>query len=556
MVEEGKVCSPVEFPSINTNPHDRGSIFSPIFAFNLAGAKHNVILSPSLLRQVQQNPTGLDEIDITEWNILRNVFKLPNDTETGFLELRPKLTKALETNLFGEQQAEKLISASLSVLSDHLPDLITFNSSLVDQLPWERVGNIELTDGTAEAECDLLTLMNEFLCGVILAPITGQQFPESYQLLASDLSTVTELYYALATDLPRLFPKAGLPGAILAKKRLFQNFTRFYEELDNPKKRVPADDESMSGDETDADTPTPLTELNKLFLENEVPTEARAAITIQILHDLVSNIVPLAFWTLVHLNTSATAQPKTSPAGTSIDEIRKETQSWAHAIQPPSIHPSFPAPPAISFDGVANLSSPTSFPQIRSAINEARRLYKAPVKTLKVNKPITLIEDESIRPGTQVKWELDIGSYVAVGLSQTLLNTSSAQFIDSTEYKPDRFQHTTPPTSITDPSSSQESFETSILIAFVSGVLQLWEILPAPKKSLFDLMKEAQDAAMAPVDGKPAPPERSAMEKKVGQWVVPQAVDGADVKIPKRDIRVRIRRREGLPEQRSVRKAK
>ena len=556
MVEECEVCLSVTFPWICTDPSNRDSMFSPIFAYNLAGAKHNVILSPSLLGQLQQNSAGLDENDTTEWNILRNVFKLPNDTKTGFLDLQPKLAKVLEENFFGKQQAEKLISASLSILADHLPDFVTFNSSIVDQLPWERVGNIELTDGTVEAECDLLTLMNEFLCGAILAPITGHQFPESYQLLASDLSTVTELYYALATDLPRLFPKSGLPGSILAKKRLFQNFTRFYDELDNPKKRVPADDESMSGDEMDADTPTPLTELNKFFVENEVPTEARAAITIQILHNLVSTIVPLAFWTLLRLNTSVKAQPKADPEGTSINQIRKETQLWAHAIQPPSIHPSFPAPPAISFNGVPNLSSATSLPLIRSAIDEARRLYKSPIKTLKVSKPITLTEEESIRPGSQEVWELDVGSYVDIGFSQTLLNTSSAQFINSAEYKPNRFQHTTPPLSVTDPSSSHESFETSLLIAFVAGVLQLWEISPAPKKSMFDLMREAQAAAMVPMDGKAAPPDQSAVEKKVGEWVVPRAVDGANVKIPKHDIRVRIRRREGLPEQRTVRKAK
>lgn len=35
--------------------------------------------------------------------------------------------------------------------------------------------------------------------------------------------------------------------------------------------------------------------------------------------------------------------------------------------------------------------------------------------------------------------------------------------------------------------------------------------------------------------------------RKEGKWVIPQAVDGAQVKIPKRDIRVRVRRREGLP---------
>ncbi|KAL1608248.1 hypothetical protein SLS60_003187 [Paraconiothyrium brasiliense] len=535
---------------------NRDSAIASIIAIDLGGVKHNIVLSPSLLEQVQQDPSRLDEIDITEWTILRNAFNLPKNTEAGYLELRPKLAKHLNDNVFVNQQAEKILSATLSILTDSLPDLVTFNSSIVDQLPWERVANLELTDGTVEAECDLFLLINEFFCDAIIAPFTGAQFPESYQLLATDFFTVTEAYYALALGLPRLFPKPGLPGAMLAKKRLFQNFVRFFDELDNPKRRVPDDDESMSGEETDAETPTPLTSMNELFSKNEVPLEARAAITIQILHALVSELVPLTFWTLLHIHKSVAAQSKTHKADTLIDGIRKETQIWVQATQPPSIHPSFPAPPAISFFGLPRLVSPTSFPHLRSAINEARRLYKAPVKTLKVNKYITLTEAENIRPGIQEKWELDAGSYVAIGLSQSLINTSSAHFIAPTEYKADRFEHTPPPSSITSPSDPQESLTTSLLIAFIAGVLHLWEITPAPKKSFYDHMQEAQAAAMGPVDGKPTPVEQNGVQKKVGEWVVPKAVDGADVKIPGGDVRVRIRRREGLPEQRSLRKGR
>lgn len=506
--------------------------------------------------QIKTDQSALDETDIAEWAILRNAFNLPKNTEVGYLELRPELSKALSENIFKQQEAEKVITAVLSILTDSLPDLVTFNSSIVDQLPWERVANLELTDGTVEAECDLLLLINEFFCNALIPPITGAQFPESYQLLASDLSTITEVYYALSLGLPRLFPKPGLPGAMLAKKRLFQNFARLFDELENPKKRVPDDDESMSGEETDAETPTPLTKMNEFFSKNDVPLEARAAIMIQFLHHLISEVVPLAFWTLVHLHTSVAQSKTPNLADTLIDNIRKETQIWVQATQPPSIHPSFPAPPAISFSGLPRLVSPTSFPHLRSAINEARRLYKAPITTLKVVKPVTLTEAESIRPGVQEKWEFDVGSYVAIGLSQTLINTSSANFIAPTEYKPDRFQHTAPPSSVTSTSDPEESLTTSLLIALIAGILQLWEISPAPKKSFFDHMQEAQAAAMGPVDGKAAPVEQNDAQKKVGEWAVPKAVDGAGVKIPQGDIRVRIRRREGLPEQRTLRKGR
>ncbi|KAH5859003.1 hypothetical protein HBI90_161390 [Parastagonospora nodorum] len=41
--------------------------------------------------------------------------------------------------------------------------------------------------------------------------------------------------------------------------------------------------------------------------------------------------------------------------------------------------------------------------------------------------------------------------------------------------------------------------------------------------------------------------EKREKEGKVEKWVMPKAVDGASIKVPKADVRVRIRRREGLP---------
>jgi hypothetical protein len=41
--------------------------------------------------------------------------------------------------------------------------------------------------------------------------------------------------------------------------------------------------------------------------------------------------------------------------------------------------------------------------------------------------------------------------------------------------------------------------------------------------------------------------EKDGGEKKMGVWVLPKALDAASIKIPKSDVRVRIRRRENLP---------
>ncbi|PSN59878.1 hypothetical protein BS50DRAFT_579681 [Corynespora cassiicola Philippines] len=521
----------------------RDASIDNITAYNASGAKHNLIFSSQLLEQVLSNTTEVEEADLTKWTVVQNAFNLPPSSKSTYLDLRPSLLKAYDDEIFKGKEAQNLVAGSLKILSESLTDLVTFNSSIVDQMPWERVAGVELTDGNDEAEFELYTLFNEFFCNVILAPITGPQFPESYQLLASDLSTFNQVYYALALGLPRFFPAKGLPGAKLAKKRLLKNFTRLFQELTEPKvKRVPDDDESESGEETDADAPTPLTALNQFFEKNEVPIQARASITLHLLHKLVAQVVPLAFWTVLHIyHSSSTTQDKNDSP---LVKIRQETKNWAQATQPPSIHPSFPAPPEIAFASTAPAFSPTTFPHLRSCINEARRLYVAPVTAVQVTKPLTISETEPTRPGEQLYWELDRGSYVDVGLSQSLINTSAANYLSPHTFKADRFAHTPAPLAVTyspdaiASSSSSEPYCSALLVSLVAGVTQLWDISPAPKKSMFEHMRDAQAAA--------AGEKVKEKDSREGVWRVPKAVDGASVKVPGEEIRVRIRRREGL----------
>ncbi|CAI6333339.1 unnamed protein product [Periconia digitata] len=515
------------------------NVFLPLFTYNAAGTKHNVVLSPAMLDQLLEKKEGLEEADISKWAALQNAFGMPKSLKERGLVLKSEVSEVTQKQVFKGKEMEKLLASTLNHLSESLPDLITFNSSLVDQMSWERVANIEMTEGIEEVECELFTLLNEFFCNVFIPPIAGVQFPESYQLLASDLATFNQFYYALATGIPRLFPMAGLPGAVLARNRLLQNFDRLFYDLANPpKKRVPEDDESMSGEEMDADTPTPFTILSEHFTKFDVDYSARAALALEILHGVFSELVPVACWTILHVHKDSVH----AKAGqeTLIERIRKETKVWAEAVQPPSIHPSFPTPPEISFSGTAKALNAATFPQIRSCINESRRLYKTSIFTLEATKPVIVTETSNIRPGDQEQYELETGSHIDVGLSQTLINNSNATFLSPAEYQPDRFVDKSPPSSVTAVSKSNEPYTTALLVAFVAGILQLWEIAPAPKRTISDHWNEAATAA----SGEKV--KLNTDEAKKGVWIVPKAQDGANYKIPKGEVKVRIRRREGL----------
>ncbi|KAF2630235.1 hypothetical protein BU25DRAFT_408210 [Macroventuria anomochaeta] len=534
----------------------RDSSTHSIISYQAAGAKHVVILTVTLLEELHRKCTSLGEHTTSRWAILRNAFGMPKGFENEYFELLPKVSEFVDAEIFRSKSMETLVAASCKILTDTLPDLITFNSSIVDQMQWERTANIELTDGTSEAECDFFVLINDFCCNTILGPIAGAQFPESYQLLASDLADINRHYYALALGLPRLSPIQGLPTAALAKRRLLQNFTRLFKELTEPKvRRVPDDDESMSEEETDADTSTPLATLNELFMKHDIPISARAAIALHLIHSIVAEVVPLAFWTLLQVYFSSTWPLAQSDQATPFAKIKEETKSWAQAIQPPSIHPLFPAPPEISYTSPAQFQSPTPFPYLHSCINEARRLYNSSATLYTIGKP-TVLDEKSLRPGVQEQWELEAGSHIDLGLSRSLINNSSANFASPETFKPDRFVKSAPGPSIVSTADTSEQYKTALLVSIIAGIVQLWEISPAPKKTFIEKMIEVRDevhagAAALDSDGKVnksnSRVEKDGEEKKTGEWVLPKALDAASVKVPKSDVRVRIRRRDNLP---------
>jgi hypothetical protein len=515
-------------------------------------------MSDSLLGQIHENWHSLETPDSSRPIIFRNAFSLPKAMESTYLDLREGISRIVKMELYAGATKKKLITASLNILTESLPDFTTFNSSIVDQMQWERVSNLELTDGTSEVECNLFTLLNEFCCNAILPPIIGAQFTESYLLLATDLAAFNQQFWPLALGLPRLSPIQGLPGAALAQKRLLQNFTKLFGELTNPPvRRLPADDESVSGEEdTDADVATPLTKLNELFTKHDLPMELCASIALHLVHDIYSSVVPLVFWTIFHIYSSKDPQAAQTPADSPVKHIKEETKAWAQALQPPSIHPSFPAPPEIRFASATGALTSATFPYLRSCINEARRLYSCSVSTYKVKQPLVLKEDDLTRSGEQEQWELDVGSYIDVGLSQSLINSSPTIHPSPKTFKHDRFVNTPVSSSVISPTDRSESYKTALLIALVAGITQLWEIAPAPKKSFLDHIQEAGNeasmGASAPTREEKAAKEDAGREKedakrKDAKWVIPRAVDGAGVKVPKGDVRVRVRRREGLP---------
>ncbi|KAF2811197.1 uncharacterized protein BDZ99DRAFT_297668 [Mytilinidion resinicola] len=422
---------------------------------------------------------------------------MPLSAKAEYLKARSVLTNAFKAELVDQNKRQELTKESMGSLQYTLPDLTTFNSSIVDQMPWERVSDLDILEDVEDTiETNLLSLINEFLSPVALNPITGSTLPESNQLLFIDLSTFSTYFYALATGLPRFFPLRGLTPAYLSRNRLLQALTIHHESFSS----------ASASTDADAEAPTPLSQLDAIMSTHNFPHPARASATLGFLNQLVSSTVPLAFWTLlrIHAHDSTTLLP----------ELLAETKDYAKATQPPPIHPSFPSPTNLTFS--TTLAS--KCPLLTSCVLETLRLYATPSSSKLVTKNLSISEaaEDVVAGGAPTTWLLKAGDIVDIGASAWLRNTDPRLHLDPKTWKPERFVNssTTLDEAIGNLVVDEEVMQWAVelVAAFVAGFIQLWVLEPKGGK-----------------------------EKK---WKMPGEKAGSVMAVPRGDIRVRIRKRE------------
>ena len=90
-----------------------------------------------------------------------NVFGVPKTQVDLYLNILPNLDRAAQpyvdlTHVDFKSIGQKKFEDFIRHLEGNLPDIVTFNSSLVDQEAWERVSAIQLSADKDTAEVSLL----------------------------------------------------------------------------------------------------------------------------------------------------------------------------------------------------------------------------------------------------------------------------------------------------------------------------------------------------------------------------------------------------------------
>lgn len=116
-----------------------------MFAVNFLGTKHVILGSPALVESIGAKETeGLDNQTFVS-ALRRNILGLSNELPKGG-NAATILANDFYDNVFAEANVKSLAKKAVILLKEHVPDLITFNESYVDQQMWERASLTTVAD--------------------------------------------------------------------------------------------------------------------------------------------------------------------------------------------------------------------------------------------------------------------------------------------------------------------------------------------------------------------------------------------------------------------------
>jgi hypothetical protein len=114
-----------------------------------------VVFSPELIKEVLSDATSRATKDLNI-AVMRNVFGLELKEEETYGELQSELNAAVLPHLKITDGSQASSLDIVGALQGSLTDMVTFNASMVDQEPWERLSMVTVAADNDLAEASLL----------------------------------------------------------------------------------------------------------------------------------------------------------------------------------------------------------------------------------------------------------------------------------------------------------------------------------------------------------------------------------------------------------------
>lgn len=336
-----------------------------IFQIQLGTSKHNIITSPSLTNQIVAPRAPVNSHDFICYT-LRTFF---GDRGT-FGRLNSKDPNIIWTGLhkvLNGMQREPFLGNAVDFTIDSIEkeifNMVSGNSSLVDQAPWERSARVEVLKGSSKSgsdelvvEASLHPLLRDFLSNIANEILMGRAFVENNPDFLKDMFHFDSKFILFLLGLPYwIVPTLG-PAAYAREKcikAVQEHHEAMFRQLDSKDPGSKYDDLS--------DVNSIMWGRVKEYKKLNVGPDFYGAGDLAIVWAINANAPQVTFWLVWHiLNEPGLLQ-----------EIRKEIAPYVKLEQPKDTGLPIKEPPRLKLDGIGLRDK---CPLLKSTFYETMRL--------------------------------------------------------------------------------------------------------------------------------------------------------------------------------------
>lgn len=397
---------------------------------------------------------------------------------------------------------------TVKIVQERTHNLISFSPSWVDQNIWERVADVTVDPSGTSAEASLFPLIRYFVGDLACGILMGQDFMTNNPTILPDLFTLDASFNKLVAGFPWWFP--GMAPAYRARSRIHRAVREHQQAL----YAVMEDRDPGSGWNDLSDVSSVMQQRARIWRDMRTDPHLSSTNDTAILWAMNVNANQLIFWTLWHIYQQPTLHA----------EILSEIAPYA-TLTPIKSGLPIKEPPKLTLNLESLL---TKCPLFKATFYETLRLESPSTSYRSVTESFHITEsaqDASLDRKTQPQtYKFKKGSFICI--PHGVHNMDARHFQDPTTFNPRRFfvAHDDE----TDPATV--AVEMGTMKAFGGGVTMCKGRQFAEREVLVVVAAVLTGWDVQPVDQ--------------GGWRDPGRAWGSGAFLPRRDVRVRMKRRD------------
>lgn len=272
----------------------RQTYTSGIFALNFGSTTHSIIYDPHLATALLNQKTSNADNHSVSRRIMQYVFGFPSRELDKYEAALGELLVAYK-HLQVEPYLGDMVDVTVRKTRENVTNLVSFMESPVDQMPWEKISDVDVVKngaGDEVVEASLLPLIRDFCAWTANPAIMGTDFLQNFPEFFDDLWIVDRGFLYLATGLPRWTPIPMLTRAHIARKRNLDRMDVFHDMMERHWNGQEVDSKWTSLD----DVGSLIKARMEIYRKHKMSIRARASIEHALNWASNANSNALVFW--------------------------------------------------------------------------------------------------------------------------------------------------------------------------------------------------------------------------------------------------------------------